>query len=128
MTPKKAKNSALVAASKATGRAQIVITAIKYACFAFIAVQAKDVLVAFAGRETIADVGIKFLANVNAAAGIGVVTGVGGIGYGTFQRSQRKKTVTRLSGRIEELEHKIDPKRSSSKIQKNGESNPADNA
>jgi hypothetical protein len=77
-------------------------------------------IVALAGKTTLADIGIKFLANLKISVIVPYAIGVGGIGYGLLQRRLRKKRVEELSAHCSKLEHLLDPKRSSSGISPQG--------
>jgi hypothetical protein len=46
--------------------------------------------------------------------------------YGFYERKLRKKNIKRLSGRIAELEKQINPKRLSSELMPDGETNRED--
>jgi hypothetical protein len=79
-----------------------------------------------AGKSTIADIGVKFLGNVDVGRGVAVLFGAGGTLYGLAERRQRQKIIKRLHGRTKEVEKKIDPQRSSSGLTETGDTNPND--
>jgi hypothetical protein len=79
-----------------------------------------------AGKTTLADIGVNFLADVRVSEGLLTALGVSATGYGISQRKLRRKTVERLQGRIIELEGKIDKERTSSRLTPTGETNPED--
>ena len=90
---------------------------------AFFGYRAVDVL---AGQETLADIGIRFLADIRVSTAVGWLSGLLGVGYGIRQRALRYNTIERLQTRIRELESAIDPKRSSSKLTTRGQTRPED--
>jgi hypothetical protein len=78
------------------------------------------------GKTTFADIGIRVLANLRVSEAAAWIFGASGVGYGVRQRSLRRSTIERLSGRIQELERGIDPRRSSSDLTPRGETPPED--
>jgi|SRR5579875_1562019 len=85
-----------------------------------IAYWTKDVLLAYAGKSTAADVAIRFFAEFKIDRALAYLFGLGGIGYGWQQRELRRRTIKRLTERTGELERKIDPNRSSSGLTERG--------
>ena len=83
-------------------------------------------ILALAGRVTLADIGLNFLANVRVSEAVAWLLGGGGVAYGWQQRKVRKDTVERLAGRIQEKELKRDPGRTSSKLTTRGDTRPED--
>lgn len=79
-----------------------------------------------AGETTVADIGIKVLADVRFSEVFAWIFGASGVGYGWRQRKLRRDTIERLSGRQQALEKGIDPKRSSSELTTRGDTNPED--
>ena len=84
----------------------------------------RDILIAMAGKQTIANVVLSLLANVQVSIAWGLA--VGAAGYGVVERKLRQKTVSRLEGRIHELESNIDSNRTSSHLTPEGTTNPGD--
>ena len=78
---------------------------------------------ALAGDVTVADigVGVRILGNVKVSTILCTAVGVLGTVYGLQQRSLRKSTTERLTARIEDLERRIDPKRSTSGLTSRGD-------
>jgi hypothetical protein len=75
---------------------------------------------AFAGKESIRDLSINFLANVQVVWSLSIsLTGVSITLY-FRERAKHRETRERLTGRIEELELKIDPQRTSSNLTPEG--------
>jgi hypothetical protein len=111
-------------------RLQVVLSSVNHlirvggvvACFYFM-YRSVEVL---AGRTTFAEIGMEFLANVTISKAVAWIFGAGGVVYGMRQGALKKSTVARLSSRIEELEQRIDPRRSSSMLTPRGETNPGD--
>jgi hypothetical protein len=79
-----------------------------------------------AGKETIADVVVKFIGNLTISQGAAYVLGGAGLAYGVAQKKLRQKTVERLQPRVQELEERLDPNRTTSDLTPKGETNPAD--
>lgn len=78
----------------------------------------------FAGQTTVAvaDFVLRMHLNEFAAAALGG----SGIAYGVRQRKLRRDTVERLAKRITELEGRIDPQRTSSRLNPRGVTPPED--
>lgn len=57
---------------------------------------------------------------------VAILFGIAGVVYGWYQRKLRRDTVERLQKRNQELEKRIDPERSSSKLTPRGETRPGD--
>jgi len=79
-----------------------------------------------AGKTTLADIGINFLANISVSNAVASVFGLGGLGYGLGERKLRRRKVETMQARIVELEKKLDPNRSSSGLTTTGDRNPMD--
>lgn len=79
-----------------------------------------------AGKSTAADIGVNFLANVSVSVALAWAAGAGGAYYGYRQNKLRKDTIERLSGRIRELEQRLDKNRSSSNLTQRGDTRPED--
>lgn len=83
-------------------------------------------VLALAGKNTAADIGIKFLSDIRISEAAAWLFGAGGVLYGTRERRLRLKVNESLGARVSELEEGIDPARSSSKLTPRGETNPQD--
>ena len=81
---------------------------------------------ALAGKNTNADIGVNFLANIRVSEAVAWIFGTCGIGYGWRQRALRKSTIERLQGRVKTLESEFDKRRSSSNLTERGDTNPKD--
>ncbi|HWQ32295.1 MAG TPA: hypothetical protein VNQ79_05380 [Blastocatellia bacterium] len=81
---------------------------------------------ALAGKETEANIAIKILGNLSIREGISYAAAAGFGAYGMYQRRLRRKTIERQHDRVAKLERQHDPKRSSSRLTKRGETNPND--
>ncbi len=73
-----------------------------------------------AGKMTFAQIGMSFLGDVKISDAVAYAFGAGGVGYGYKERGLRRRTIERLSGRIEDLERGRDPRRSSSSLTRRG--------
>jgi hypothetical protein len=93
------------------------------ALVAFFAYRAIDVL---AGKHTLADLGVKILADVKIGNAVSYAVGGGGIAYGARQRKLRGDTIQKMGKRIKELETAVDPGRSSSGLTERGHTRPED--
>jgi hypothetical protein len=79
-----------------------------------------------AGRLTFAAIAVKFITDFHLTEGVAYTFGIGGVGYGLRQRKLRKDGLERMGTRTKELESKIDPGRSSSRLTSKGETHPED--
>lgn len=79
-----------------------------------------------AGKHTIADIGIRMLADVKISEAVAYILGLGGIGYGIGQRKIRRDTIEREHRRVQELERRLDPNRTSSMLTLRGTTRPED--
>jgi hypothetical protein len=104
----------------------VVITLINGGVIGWVAYMGYLIVLALAGQQTKAAIGIRILANVRLSAALGWGVGAGGAGYGLLQRRLKGRDVARLSGRIHELEMEKDPGRTSSRLTKQGTTNPGD--
>ena len=86
----------------------------------------REVLVAYAGKSTLADIAIRLAAELHIDRALAYLFGSGGILYGLRQRSLRQRNLRRLTPRAHELERRIDPNRTSSGLTPSGTTNPKD--
>jgi hypothetical protein len=73
-----------------------------------------------------AQVVISFLGSMTVSKSLAYMFGAGGVLFGAYERRLRKKTLAHLHPRAKELEKLIDPRRSSSTLTNEGETNPLD--
>lgn len=85
-----------------------------------------DAVNGLAGKYTFADIGVRFLADIKVSEAVAYVVGGGGMLYGYKERRLRQKNIARLSGRNQEYEKRVDPKRSSSGLTPEGKTRPED--
>lgn len=78
------------------------------------------------GRTTVADVGIKFIADMKFSEVFAYLFGGGGMLYGLKQRQFARRKTEYLATRNTELEKRIDPNRTSSTLPPTGETNAED--
>jgi hypothetical protein len=83
-------------------------------------------IAALAGSRTFADISINFLGNLQISALLAWGGTAGAIIYGLRQRKLKHDTIEHLHRRIRELELRVDPRRSSSKLTERGETRPED--
>lgn len=105
---------------------QGLLSAIRWGGLGWIAWQAQVAISNLAGKTTLADIGVGFLADVQVSVVLSWVVGGAGIMYGRSQRKLRRDTVERLQARNQELEKLLDPNRSSSQLTARGETRPED--
>jgi len=91
-------------------------TLIKYGSLALIFYWISSAIQALAGKYTFADIGVKFLAQLSISQSISYATGAGGVLYGMRERKLRRDKTEYLANRNRELEERLDPKRSSSRL------------
>jgi hypothetical protein len=103
---------------------------IKYGALCFCVWLLAPVLVAFAGKTTLASFGFSLLADLKANTVFSHlvmgILGLGGAGYGLRERRQKRKEIKRLGNRVVQLEKRLDPNRSSSGLTIDGRSRPED--
>ncbi len=103
---------------------------IKYGFLFLIAWKAEQGVVALAGSKTLADFRFSVFGNVTIDKYIGqllmLIFGSSGVTYGWRQRQLRRKDIDRLGNRVKDLEQRLDPERSSSKLTRVGTTRPED--
>jgi hypothetical protein len=100
--------------------------AVPWGSLILIAWMVTDSVNGLAGKYTFADIGVRFLADVKVSEAIAYAVGAGGMLYGYRERRLRQKNIARLSGRNQDHERRIDPKRSSSGLTPEGKTRPED--
>jgi hypothetical protein len=108
------------------GLAGVTVTLIKWGAVVLVAHELREIVVALAGKITLADIGIKVFGNFAVSEALAWVLGIGSASYGLFQNKLRKDVVQRLQGRIQQLERQRDPRRSSSELTPRGDTRPED--
>jgi hypothetical protein len=84
-------------------------------------------VVALSGKHTLADIGLKLLANVSLSQSL-AWTGTGGATiWAVSERTLRKRIIRQKAERIKHLEQHIDSNRSSSALMADGSTRPEDN-
>lgn len=87
---------------------------------------ARDVLVAFAGKETVANLALTFLLNLQADRWFAYLFGASGVGYGVRQRQLRRRNIKRMTGHNAEVEERLYQGRTSSGLTPEGKTRPED--
>jgi hypothetical protein len=87
---------------------------------------ARDILVAFAGKETVANLALSLIVNLQADRWFAYLVGVLGTGYGVRQRQLRRRNIRRMTGHNAEVEKRLLPGRSSSGLTPEGKTRPED--
>ena len=88
--------------------------------------QVRDVLVAYAGKQTEASVVINLAAKLQLDRWLAYLCGAGGFVYGLNQNRLRRRTIERLTRHSKELEKRLDPDRSSSNLTSDGRTRSGD--
>lgn len=99
---------------------------IKWGGLAFLGYCGYLVVATLAGKTTLADIGIRFLANVKVSDGIILLLIGGGWAYGLGQRQLRRRHIERIVKSKNELEMLLDSKRTSSELTEKGTTRPGD--
>jgi hypothetical protein len=86
----------------------------------------RDVLLAYAGKTTLADVAIRLAADLKIDKMFAYLFGGGGVAYGLLQRRLRRQTIARLTPRSRAREEELDPNRTSSGLTPRGTTRPED--
>jgi hypothetical protein len=79
-----------------------------------------------AGQYTFAQIGVGFLGDFKVSEGLAYAFGTGGVVYGAKRRKLQGDNLERTAKRLSELEKRIDPKRSSSRLTPRGKTRPED--
>jgi len=120
--------NARVVALKVDATARIISALIKYSCLAFCAWAALQSVVALSGKLTLANIAINFLGKITTSNAVCYTVTGGALGWGYSERRLRKSKTETLQGRNRSLEALLDPKRSSSNLTPQGDTNPKDEA
>jgi len=102
------------------GAVSVLRGAFPWVAVIFLGAYARDVLVAFAGHDTNAEVGLKLIASIKLDRWLAYIVAVMGGSYGLRQRHLRRKAIERTTERPIELERLMDPGRTSSKLTTQG--------
>ena len=93
---------------------------IKWASLVLIAYFSYLSINSLSGKETITNIAVKVLANLQIQNTVSYGVGIAGVGYGYYQRRLRKKRIAELAAHSKNLEILLDNKRTSSGISKHG--------
>jgi len=110
----------------ARGWVEVVNNVVKWGGLVLIARYGYLTIDSLAGGRTMADIGIQLFTDIRISSALAWVLAGSGIYYGHRQRKLRGDVVERLQRRIRELEERLDPNRSSSRLTPRGETNPED--
>ena len=100
--------------------ADVAGTAIRYGSVVACVASVAWALRSFAGQSTVADVGIKFIGNLSISEAMAYALAGGSVLYGVRQQKLKRDTIEKMGKRNQQLESKIDPNRSSSKLTPRG--------
>jgi hypothetical protein len=81
---------------------------------------ARDVLIAFAGKETAANLAFRLIVNLQADRWFAYLVGLAGVGYGAVERQLRRRNIRRLTAHTAELEKRLHATRTSSGLTPEG--------
>lgn len=112
--------------SRSNAVVQVISQTIKWGGLCFLAWCFKESIEALAGKDTLSDIKIALLSDLNINQWLAYAVGGGGIVYGLSQRHLRKSTVETIQSRNQKLEKMVDPKRSSSNLTPRGNTRPED--
>ncbi len=105
----------------ALGRTGLVVLAV-----ILVVGSARDVLIAFAGKETAANLALSLIVNLQADRWFAYLFGVAGTGYGIVQRQLRRRNIRRMTGHNAEVEERLHPGRTSSGLTPEGKTRSED--
>lgn len=108
------------------GTVAVFLSVIRWGAIVLIARYAYMAIDTLAGKTTIAELFVQFFSQLEVSTKISWVVAVGGFAYGWKQRRLRKDTVERLQSRIQALEKRTDPGRSTSHLTPRGDTRPED--
>jgi hypothetical protein len=106
--------------------ASVVGNLIKYACWFGCVFVLGKAIEALAGKTTLADIGIGLFGELKIERVLSLSVTGGSIVYGMYERKLRHDKTEYLQGRIRDLEKKLDPARSSSRLSERGTPRPED--
>jgi hypothetical protein len=108
----------------------IVDTAIRllipWGSLALIAFWVHGDVIALAGRQTLANIGLSVFGDIRVSDAVAYIFGAAGAGYGIAERTVRRRTIARLAGENIALEQLVHPERSTSHLTKRGTTSPED--
>ncbi len=99
---------------------------IKWGTLIYFIYAGTDVLKAFAGHETLANISFNWMMNEHLAALLGGIFGTGGIIYGRRQAQLRRDVIERMHPYQVEYETRLDQQRSSSGLTVRGDTRKED--
>ncbi|MBW8874531.1 MAG: hypothetical protein JF614_06170 [Acidobacteria bacterium] len=101
--------------------APVVEVAVRWGIIALIVFFVTDCIKSLAGLQTAATIGIRFLADVRVSEALAWIFGAGGVGYGMQQRGLRRRDTKQMGSRLRKYEKLIDPGRSSTDLDSQGD-------
>jgi len=124
----RAENAYLRRVNHVSAWASVANSAIRWGALVVMALLARQAIQALAGKETDASLllGLEAFGKVEVTWTVTIAVGLAGITYGLKERGLRKETVKRLGARPKELEKRLDPGRTSSRITEKGDTHERD--
>jgi len=95
-------------------------TIVIWSCIAYLGHEAREVLIAYAGKSSFADLTFRLLAQVSIVWELSLTLAGFSVTLYLRERNLHRKTRERLTARITQLELKIDPSRTSSLLTPEG--------
>jgi hypothetical protein len=99
---------------------------IPWGSLALIAFWVHGDVIALAGKQTLANIGLSFLGDIRVSDAVAYIFGAAGAGYGIAERTVRRRTIARLAEENTTLERLVHPERSTSHLTKRGTTRPED--
>jgi hypothetical protein len=125
-----AKQSAEIKHLKAGRQADLVCTTIsgafRWGCFAFLGWCTLQAVRELAGKTTFAELVVGFLANVEVGWTVSLSVGFVGVLFGVKERKLRLRKTASMAVYIRQLEARLDPKRTTTTLTLDGQTNPED--
>jgi len=108
------------------GSVSLLTTAIRWGVLAYFAWSGVQIVHDIAGQQTSLTILLQFLADLKVDRWVAYAVSGGSVYYGYRQRRLRRDAVERLSGRVAELEQRLDKRRTSSQLTSRGDTRPED--
>lgn len=102
-------------------RAKVIALAVRFSVLGAIVYFSTDAMKALAGETTITDIAVKLFASEGFSKTVAWAFGAGGIGLGIRERMLRHRDTKQLAERLKKYETSMDPERSSSKLDSQGD-------
>jgi len=125
--PVRTEQQAMLSFKRIDAVSDILRQAIRWGGWVAIARYAYLAIASLAGRQTFADIAIRFLENLKVSNSICYGVTISSLIYGIGQRQLRRRNIRRTAHDKNEAERLLDPKRTSSDLTERGTTSPGDN-